>query len=720
MTQSDLHESEKESLPKLETPDVHLWQKRSSSALASLWNRNSHSAWRNSDLADREPNKYYPTATFSAIRALASLGAFRQGSDCEIKSSPTEILDSLLEHQVEGSDNWLDSALKSSSHTDPHRTLFAESVPLGQMFPALERLTTFVDPVDLETRKTTLTAGLSAGLERIDKLLLVPDSAASLALDQMIGHQNISPFVALSMLAALNASIKVEKFLKIEPLMPPDKRAELLARLNWFFRCSTDASLARHQVDGDRTYDPMSLAHCLMGLVISDPDVRKTPYFETAIRAVVESQQADGCWPDGASIIYDSSGSTLQQPSIGVAQIIAELCVPYRLLEDYDPNATRLLNIGMPALHRHAEYLIQTYHSAEGAETEIHGWCSDRVRLTHFVETWITATAARFFHRLSVAEDILQRTETLAKYITDPMKFERRQWSAEERSRDWADKIIDPDDITKPVAEIWTKLISRVQEVRDAQSKYIRPPRGATSILLYGPPGSGKTFFVKALSDHLGWPLVSLSPGHFISNGLDLIEATASEIFSELYKLKHCVILFDECDELFRDRDQTAASSRNILSFATACMLPKLQELYESRTVVFVLATNYLANIDKAVRRPGRFDLKLLWDRPDEHARKMFIRRCLMTSKATELNEGEIQDWSVKTNGWTFNELALSVNDGSLLTNPSTLDYVSWCVKNGEDELDASSVTKDIKTAIIARWEKLPNYNDELKKLSTN
>lgn len=84
------------------------------------------------------------------------------------------------------------------------------------------------------------------------------------------------------------------------------------------------------------------------------------------------------------------------------------------------------------------------------------------------------------------------------------------------------------------------------------------------SLLLFGPPGTAKTTVVKALADGLQWPLVFLSPGNFIERGLEYIEAQAKAVFEMLQRLSRVVILFDECDELFRDRKPTPGTDQSL------------------------------------------------------------------------------------------------------------------------------------------------------------
>jgi hypothetical protein len=160
---------------------------------------------------------------------------------------------------------------------------------------------------------------------------------------------------------------------------------------------------------------------------------------------------------------------------------------------------------------------------------------------------------------------------------------------------------------------------------------------GQGSFILYGPPGSGKTYTVETMAEALGWPLISLSPADFLKSGVEMLEARASEIFRRLEHLDQCVVFFDECDELFRTRHDVIGGHRNMLSFATASMLPKLQNLSKKRRVIFVLATNYLHHIDDAIRREGRFDARLFVDRPHTASRATIIYADIFKSLKVDL-----------------------------------------------------------------------------------
>jgi len=146
-------------------------------------------------------------------------------------------------------------------------------------------------------------------------------------------------------------------------------------------------------------------------------------------------------------------------------------------------------------------------------------------------------------------------------------------------------------------------------------------------VLLFGPPGTAKTTIAKGIADGLSWPVVSLSPGDFIVDGLEHIETHAKSVFSRLMQLSRAVVIFDECDELFRERIPNARleQARGITAFITASMLPKLQELHDRGRVLFFICTNHFESLDAAMKRGGRVDHVIAVGPPDERARRELL-----------------------------------------------------------------------------------------------
>lgn len=192
-----------------------------------------------------------------------------------------------------------------------------------------------------------------------------------------------------------------------------------------------------------------------------------------------------------------------------------------------------------------------------------------------------------------------------------------------------------------------------VEPVKEHKRRDRRPwsPAPGRSLLLFGPPGTTKTTIVKSMAEGLGWPLVILSPGTFIRDGLEHVERRAIDVFKLLERLSQVVVLFDECDELFRSREHASDSDndqlRSISAFMTASMLPKLQDLRDRERIIFVIATNYFDQIDSAAKRIGRIDHIVGVGWPDEAQRNNMIQQQLAKHKKFQATNADLRKATV-------------------------------------------------------------------------
>ena len=129
----------------------------------------------------------------------------------------------------------------------------------------------------------------------------------------------------------------------------------------------------------------------------------------------------------------------------------------------------------------------------------------------------------------------------------------------------------------------------------------------ALSTILFGPPGTSKTTLARAVASELGWRILEIDPSHFALSGSSTIESRVIQVLSLLEGIFDSVILFDEIDELVRER--TNESSDRIGRMWTTLMLPRLSQLRDSAKAVIFVATNHIEFFDDAARRPGRFDM---------------------------------------------------------------------------------------------------------------
>jgi hypothetical protein len=147
------------------------------------------------------------------------------------------------------------------------------------------------------------------------------------------------------------------------------------------------------------------------------------------------------------------------------------------------------------------------------------------------------------------------------------------------------------------------------------------------SALLFGPPGTSKTNLAKSIATYLGWPIVIITPSHFLGKGLEQVHAQVDEVFRDLMDLRKAVVLFDEMDALAqtREEDPNEESGESLdvtRQLLTTSMLPKLSDLWSKAGVVFLMATNHKQHLDPAITRANRFDLLLCVAPPPWKAKK--------------------------------------------------------------------------------------------------
>jgi len=236
-------------------------------------------------------------------------------------------------------------------------------------------------------------------------------------------------------------------------------------------------------------------------------------------------------------------------------------------------------------------------------------------------EAWATACVHMFLWELESAISTWLQTLVLGR-------FPRTEWPSVNK---W-DELIDVDINIPPSEPTTLKTISeqellqhakeRTKHLSDSQERPLKqirftaedilrkkPLKGRRSALLFGPPGTSKTSFAKAIAGQLDWPMIIVTPSDFLSSGLEQIYVRATELFDDLMDLAGVVILFDEMDALAQTRVNPALDvTRQLL---TTSMLPKLADLYEQARVIYLMATNHKKDLDPAITRPGRFDLLL-------------------------------------------------------------------------------------------------------------
>jgi len=149
----------------------------------------------------------------------------------------------------------------------------------------------------------------------------------------------------------------------------------------------------------------------------------------------------------------------------------------------------------------------------------------------------------------------------------------------------------------------------------------ITPPKG---ILLYGPPGSGKTLIAKAVANESEANFISVKGPELLSKWVGESEKGVREIFRKAKQAAPCIVFFDEIDALAPVRGSGAGDP--VTERVVSQILTEMDGIEELRGVVVLAATNRLDMVDPALLRPGRFDRLIALPKPDEEARMEIIK----------------------------------------------------------------------------------------------
>src|ERR1043166_1389974 len=221
-------------------------------------------------------------------------------------------------------------------------------------------------------------------------------------------------------------------------------------------------------------------------------------------------------------------------------------------------------------------------------------------------EAWATASVFSYSQTLRrllgvwTREEAIEGLNRVSAFLTADAGAK-----IEERGSSWTQRNLPT--VAQQLGPVFVNPVKMIEDVERSEpdDQPIRENQ-ARSAILFGPPGTSKTTLARAVAGAIGWQYVELHASHFVSEGLPNVQRTADQLFQSLMELDHTVILFDEIDELVREREiEPDAFGR----FLTTSMLPKLAELWNQRKVIYFVATNHIDYFDRAVTRAQRFDV---------------------------------------------------------------------------------------------------------------
>ena len=215
-------------------------------------------------------------------------------------------------------------------------------------------------------------------------------------------------------------------------------------------------------------------------------------------------------------------------------------------------------------------------------------------------------------------------------------------------------------------------------------------PKGA---LLVGPPGTGKTLLAKAVAGEAHVPFFSLSGSDFVEMFVGVGASRVRDLFQEAKKHSPCIIFIDEIDAIGKSRDGRLGGGNDEREQTLNQLLAEMDG-FDSHTACLVLgATNRPEVLDPALLRPGRFDRRIIVDRPDLKGRVDILK---VRSKNVKMDETvDLDAIALATSGAVGSDLANMINEAAILA-----------VKNGRKAVSQKDLFESVEVVLVGKEKK--------------
>ena len=224
-------------------------------------------------------------------------------------------------------------------------------------------------------------------------------------------------------------------------------------------------------------------------------------------------------------------------------------------------------------------------------------------------------------------------------------------------------------------------------------------PKGA---LLVGPPGTGKTLLAKAVAGEANVPFFSLSGSDFVELYVGVGASRVRDLFKQANSMAPCIIFIDEIDAIGRSRDSKYGGGDSEREQTLNQLLSEMDGFDTSKGIVILAATNRPEVLDKALLRPGRFDRRVIVEKPDLKGR---IETLKVHAKNVKMDETvDFKELALATSGAVGADLANIINEAALAAVKAGREYV-----NQSDLFESVEVVfagKEKKDRILSKQEK--------------
>ena len=215
-------------------------------------------------------------------------------------------------------------------------------------------------------------------------------------------------------------------------------------------------------------------------------------------------------------------------------------------------------------------------------------------------------------------------------------------------------------------------------------------PKGA---LLVGPPGTGKTLLAKAVAGEANVPFFSLSGSEFVEMFVGVGASRVRDLFEEAKKNAPCIVFIDEIDAIGKSRDSRYGGGNDEREQTLNQLLAEMDGFDTSKGLLIVAATNRPEVLDPALLRPGRFDRRIIVDRPDLKGRVEILK---VHAKNVMLDETvNLEAIALATSGAVGSDLANMINEAAILA-----------VKNGRRAVSQKDLQESVEVVLVGKEKK--------------
>ena len=236
--------------------------------------------------------------------------------------------------------------------------------------------------------------------------------------------------------------------------------------------------------------------------------------------------------------------------------------------------------------------------------------------------------------------------------------------------------------------------LQEVVEFLHNPGKYVeigaKLPKGA---LLVGPPGTGKTLLAKAVAGEAHVPFFSLSGSEFVEMFVGVGASRVRDIFEEAKKNAPCIVFIDEIDAIGKSRDSHYGGGNDEREQTLNQLLAEMDGFDTSKGLLILAATNRPEVLDPALLRPGRFDRRVIVDRPDLKGRIDILK---VHAKNVRLDDTvDFEAIALATSGAVGSDLANMVNEAAILA-----------VKNGRHAVSQKDLLESVEVVLVGKEKK--------------